>query len=349
MRAVIIEYCKQKLPNMPKGKPSRRLNRQGGRSATDKLAADIIILIKSCSSGVITSELNDIFPKQPNHGEQSLLNMTANNQSSTTVCSQDERTTQSVNTLLEEMDVKFYNLKEVFDESVLNLRAEIAEIKKDMCNKDAKIKSLKQESAELKERLCERDAKVFSLESELAAFKGNYKSNKTFVSDNLAGQKAQLQSQQVSLDKLEDKSIKLSKDFDKFKRKLNTNNRSVESAITGELTPIQLNLTEQSPKSYADMAKQSGIEIQSTIENKIVEDTTAHSGAENSVGDFNSLASKTSSNNSLNHQSQQIVQDSSVIELQNSNLSGIDSKKDNVSCEETDFVGVQNIKSSVYI
>ena len=162
MRAVIIEYCKQKLPNMPKGKPSRRLNRQGGRSATDKLAADIIILIKSCSSGVITSELNDIFPKQPNHGEQSLLNMTTNNQSSTsTVCSQDERTTQSVNTLLEEMDVKFYNLKEVFDESVLNLRAEIAEIKKDMCNKDAKIKSLKQESAELKERLCERDAKVF--------------------------------------------------------------------------------------------------------------------------------------------------------------------------------------------
>jgi hypothetical protein len=131
MRAVIIEYCKQKLPNMPKGKPSRRLNRQGGRSATDKLAADIIILIKSCSSGVITSELNDIFPKQPNHGEQSLLNMTANNQSSTTVCSQDERTMQSVNTLLEEMDVKFYNLKEVFDESVLNLRAEIAEIKKD--------------------------------------------------------------------------------------------------------------------------------------------------------------------------------------------------------------------------
>ena len=61
------------------------------------------------------------------------------------------------------------------------------------------------------------------------------------------------------------------------------------------------------------MAKQSGIEIQSTIENIIVEDTTAHSGAENSVGDFNSLASKTSSNNSLNHQSQQIVQDSSVV------------------------------------
>jgi hypothetical protein len=43
------------------------------------------------------------------------------------------------------MDVKFYNLKEVFDESVLNLRVEIAEIKKDMYNKDAKIKSLMQE------------------------------------------------------------------------------------------------------------------------------------------------------------------------------------------------------------
>ena len=57
MRAVIIKYCKQKLPNMPKGKPSRRLNRQGGRTAIDKLATDIIVVIKSCSSGVITSEL----------------------------------------------------------------------------------------------------------------------------------------------------------------------------------------------------------------------------------------------------------------------------------------------------
>ena len=48
MRPAIIKYCKQKLPNMPKGKPSRRLNRQGGRTAIEKLAADIIVLIKSC-------------------------------------------------------------------------------------------------------------------------------------------------------------------------------------------------------------------------------------------------------------------------------------------------------------
>ena len=33
-----------------------------------------------------------------------------------------------------------------------------------------------------------------------------------------------------------------------------------------------------------------------------------------------------------------------MVELRNSNLSGIDSKKDNVSCEETDFVGVQKHK-----
>ena len=64
------------------------------------------------------------------------------------------------------MDVKFYNTKEDLDESVSNLRSEIAELKKDMCNKDAKIGSLKQESSELKEKLCEKDAKVCSLDSE---------------------------------------------------------------------------------------------------------------------------------------------------------------------------------------
>ena len=218
---------------MPNGKPSRRLNRQGGPMAKDKLAVDIIVLIKSCSSGVITSELIDMFPKQPNHGEQSLLNMT-DNQSSTTACGQDGCNAQLVNTLLEEMDVKFYNMKEDFDESVLNLRSEIAELKKDMCNKDAKIESLKRENSELKEKLCENDAKVCSLESEWAVFKGNYKFNKTFVSDNLARQKAQIQDQQASLEKLEDKFVKLSKDFDKFKKQLNTNKRSAEAVITRE-------------------------------------------------------------------------------------------------------------------
>ena len=246
MRAAIIKYCK--LPNMPKGKPSRRLNRQGG---LDKLAADIIVLIKSCSPGAKTSELIDMFPKQPNHGEQSLLNMT-DNQSSITACGQDECNAQLVNTLLEEMDVKFYNMIEDFDESVLNLRSEIAELKKDMCNKDAKIESLKRENSELKGKLCEKHAKVCSLESEWGVFKGNYKFNKILVSDNLAGQKAQLQGQQVSLDKLEDKFVKLSKDFGKLKKQLNTNKISVEAVITRELIPTQSISTEQLPNSYAD-------------------------------------------------------------------------------------------------
>ena len=52
------------------------------------------------------------------------------------------------------MDVKFYNMKEDFDELVLNLRSGIAELKKDMCNKDAKIESLKRENSELKEKIC---------------------------------------------------------------------------------------------------------------------------------------------------------------------------------------------------
>ena len=343
MRAAIIKYCKQKLPNMPKGKPSRRLNRQGGRTAIDKLAADIIVLIKLCSSGVITSELIDMFPKQPNHGEQSLLNMT-DNQSSITACGKDECNAQLVNTFLEEMDVKFYNMKEDFDESVLNLRSEIAELKKDMCNKDAKIESLKRENTELKEKLCEKHAKVCSLESEWAVFKGNYKFNKTFVSDNLEGQKAQLQGQQVNLDKLEDKFVKLSKDFDKLKKQLNTNKRSVEAVITRELIPTQSISTKQLPNSHANKTKQNDKEIQSPVANRNVEDLNAHSGAVNTARDSNAFVSKAGASISLNHQSEQIAQHSCVVEPRESNLSGADSKEDNESSEEMDFVGVQKHK-----
>ena len=214
------------------------------------------------------------------------------NQSSITACGQDGCNAQLVNTFLEEMDVKFYNMKEDFDESVLNLRSEIAELKKDMCNKDAKIESLKRENSELKDKLCEKHAKVCSLESEWAVFKGNYKFNKTFVSDNHEGQKAQLQGQQVSLDKLEDKFVKLSKDFDKLKKQLNTNQRSVEAVITRELIPTQSISTKQLPNSYADMTKQNDKEIQSPVANKNVEDLSAHSGAVNTARNSNAFVSK---------------------------------------------------------
>ena len=79
MRTGIIELCKHKFPQFPRSKPFRRLNRQGGRSATEKLAMDILNVVKFCSSGEMTSEINYIFSKPPSQGAQSFLNVMAEN------------------------------------------------------------------------------------------------------------------------------------------------------------------------------------------------------------------------------------------------------------------------------
>ena len=68
------------------------------------------------------------------------------------------------------------------------------------------------------------------------------------MSDNLAYQKAQLQGHQFSLNKLEDHIVQLSKNFDKVKKQLSTKKRSVEAAVTRELTPKQSISIEQLQK-----------------------------------------------------------------------------------------------------
>ena len=97
------------------------------------------------------------------------------------------------------------------------------------------------------------------------------------------------------------------------------------------------------PNSYADMTKQNDKEIRSPVVNKNVEDLNAHSGAVNAARDSNAFVSKAGASISLNHQSEQIAQHS-VVEPRESNLSGADSKEDNESSEEMDFVGVQKHK-----
>ena len=92
------------------------------------------------------------------------------------------------------------------------------------------------------------------------------------------------------------------------------------------------------------MTKQNDKEIQSPVVNKNVEDLNAHSEAVNPEGDSNAFVSKAGSSISLNPQNDQIAQHSCVVEPQESNLSGTDSKEDNESSEETDFVGVQKHK-----
>ena len=52
----MIAFCKNKFSNFPKDKPLRRITRTGGKSANEKLASDLIALVKYCCSGEMSVE-----------------------------------------------------------------------------------------------------------------------------------------------------------------------------------------------------------------------------------------------------------------------------------------------------
>ncbi|CAB4010337.1 Hypothetical predicted protein [Paramuricea clavata] len=135
MRTWIIELCKHKFSQFPKSKPFRRLNRQGGRPATEKLATYILNLVKFCSSGEVTSEINDIFPKPPSQGVQSFLNVMAENADEfqnliNPKCGQDER--ERFSSLLDKLDENYYQLKDDFDQAMISMKQEITDLKKNI-------------------------------------------------------------------------------------------------------------------------------------------------------------------------------------------------------------------------
>lgn len=145
-RESILQICQRKFPDCPKDKLIRRQTRHGCRTANDKLATDIIALMKYYTSGEISVEFNEIFKK-----------------SMTTITSSDTmqeilKTLGSKHfiKLAADLDVKLCQLREDFDQTRLDLMTEVSD---------------------LKHNLCEKQAKIESLESELATLKGNYKTD----------------------------------------------------------------------------------------------------------------------------------------------------------------------------
>ena len=58
-----VVYCRNTVGEFPKEKPLMRITCSGGRTANQKLASDIVALVKFCCSKKSTTKLNDIFPK----------------------------------------------------------------------------------------------------------------------------------------------------------------------------------------------------------------------------------------------------------------------------------------------
>ena len=189
-RDKIADFCKRKFVDFPKEKLLRRMSRSGGKSANEKLAGDIIELVKFCLSREITVEFKDMFKKSSAGCESA----SANSQDSRT---QDSSEIDKFIAMAENLDIKLTKQREDFDQLVSSLVKEVFE---------------------LKSNLGEKQAKIRALESELATFKGNYKSA-------IENTKGKLESCEIEQNKhaenlkIHDCNIqKLFKDLDKYRK-----------------------------------------------------------------------------------------------------------------------------------
>ena len=108
-RDKIADFCKRKFVDFPKEKLLRRISRSGGKSANEKLAGDIIELVKFCLSREITDEFKDMFKKS----SASCESASANSQDSRT---QDSSEIDKFIAMAENLDIKLTKQREDFDQ-----------------------------------------------------------------------------------------------------------------------------------------------------------------------------------------------------------------------------------------
>lgn len=227
-REKIMGYCRYKFPNFPKDKPLGRITRSGGKSANEKLASDIIALVKYCCSGEMTIEINDMFKKSSSaYTETSFLSSQGQKMVNCTDMDQ-------FMSLAENLDIKLSTLREDFDQTVIYLKDEISELKSDLCVKQAK---------------------VHALESELATFKGNCRS----VLDNT---KVKLELCEIEMNKYEENIAihesnfqKLSKDLEKLRKETKEIGKANSINKTPLATTIEIPPSETHKNTHREAVK----------------------------------------------------------------------------------------------
>ena len=214
----MIEYCKYKFPSFPKDKPLRRITRTGGKSANDKLASDLVALVKYCCSGEMSVEIRDMFKKSAASQETSFIS--SQSQKSTNGSDMDQ-----FMILTESLDNKLCSLREDFEQTAKCLRDEISELK---CN------------------LSGKEAKIAALESELATFKGNYKPSLEKANGKLESFEIEINKHTENIAKYESNFHTLSKDLEKFRKETKA---IVKGPLSAENSPT---LTTKTTSSGTD-------------------------------------------------------------------------------------------------
>ncbi len=119
-RDKIADFCKRKFVDFPKEKLLRRMSHLGGKTANEKLAGDIIELVKFCLSREITDEFKDMFKKSSANCESAVNR------------AQNSSEIDKFIAMAENLDIKLTKLREDFDQSVSSLVKEVSELKSNL-------------------------------------------------------------------------------------------------------------------------------------------------------------------------------------------------------------------------
>ncbi len=128
----------------------RRITRTGGTSASEKLAQDIVLLVKFYECGEATQELKDIFRKVRITDFSHALGHATENAS-------EQINLKKLLTIIEDLEAKFA-------ESEVEHKAEIDE--------------LKEELSHIQLNLTEKYSKIISLETEISTMRANCRASK---------------------------------------------------------------------------------------------------------------------------------------------------------------------------
>ena len=265
-----LHLCQSKFPDCPKDKPIKRQTRSGGRTANDKLAADIIALIKYYTSGELTIEFNEIFKKSTASSSDKVQEILKS-------LGYDEA--KQFIRFAEDLEVKLCQLREDFEQTRADLMTDVSN---------------------LKQHLCEKQAKIESLESEMATLKGNYKTDTENTRNKLESIDTELIGQSENISELKQSTHKICKKIDSLKKHANLNIDDAERSLRniqkqskasnqnlGNSSPIAINIeSEESETSINASSNTSETSYAAAVGQKAnhsIESSTENSSQENNV------------------------------------------------------------------
>ena len=143
LRDKVLQLARSKWSCCPQGKLMRRITRTGGTSASEKLAQDIVLLVKFYESGEATRELKDIFHKVRITDFSHALGHASENAS-------EQINLKKLLTIIEDLEAKFAESEVEHKAEIDKLKEELSHIQLNLTDKNSKITSLETEISTLR-------------------------------------------------------------------------------------------------------------------------------------------------------------------------------------------------------